>query len=237
MNMKKTLYTIMAILLAGFSLNAQTGREIGDAYLKATGGEAKWKSIQNRRITLNMTMQGFELPGVMYEAAGNKQRLEINVQGMKIVQAFDGEVAWMVSPPQGITEPTAMTGPQAASMKDYQFRGEFIDSEARGIKLEYKGEEEVEGKTYSHVEVTKPSGSTEAYYFDPTTNLIAFTKQTAANGQAATTYYSDYMTFDGITYPTHLVVKSGGTTVQELTFTKVEHNIAMDKSIFSMPQK
>ncbi|WP_422356251.1 hypothetical protein [Roseivirga pacifica] len=233
--MKKTLFLLIIVFLSGISLNAQSARQIADDYLKATGGKEQWKSLQNRRITMGMKMQGFEFPAVMYEAKGNKQRLEINVEGVQIIQAFDGEVAWVVSPPQGITQPTAMTGPQAESAKEYEFLGEFIDSESRGIKLEYKGEEEADGKTYWHVDVTKKSGTTEEYYFDKETKLIAFMKTPGANGQMSTTFYSDYKAFDGIKYPTHLVVKTGGMTVQELTFTKVEHGVDIDPSIFSMP--
>lgn len=233
--MKKFLSLMFIGLMTLSIAQAQTADKVAQDYVKAIGGTAKWKALKSRKMTMTMTTQGIQLPGSIINDAKNRQRAEFNFNGMKIVQAYDGETAWAISPPQGMTTPTKLTGAEAEALKNGEFLNDFIDYAKRGSKLELKGDEELEGKTYTRVDLTTKSGTVKNYYFDKETNLAIAVSEQNGLGQVATTMMEDYQEVDGLMVPMKLSVKVGGVLLQLITISKVEHNVSLTDDLFAFP--
>ncbi|MTB51856.1 hypothetical protein [Lewinella sp. W8] len=220
--------------------DAPSPREIGDAYIENTGGVDAWKAIEATKVKGTAAMQGMEFPMTMTNAKGDKSYLEVDVQGQKIIQAFDGEVAWQVMPFQGITKPTEMSPEETEQAKDQKFLSEFIDTEARGFKLEAVEGKEIEGTETYGVRVTNEEGYDHTYYFD-TEYMIPIMvatpiKSGPQKGAMMETYMSDYQEVENIMMPFFMEVKFNGQSIQKITFTEVTLNPEVKAEMFSMPK-
>lgn len=221
--------------------NVPSPREIGDAYIENTGGKDAWLAIKAMSISGSAVMQGMKFPMEMTTAAGDKQYLKINVQGQRIVQAYDGETAWQIMPFAGITEPTPMSKDEAAQMEDTKFLSEFINTEARGFTLQSVEGKEVEGTPTYGVRVTHQDGYDVTYYFDQEYMIPILTtvpvKSGPQKGAMMETYLSDYAEVENIVMPMYLEVKVNGTLVQTITISNVSVNPEIDSGMFSLPKK
>ena len=86
-----------------------------------------------------------------------KIRTELTLQGMTAVQTYDGKSGWSLSPFLGQTAPQPLTGAELEALKaQADFEGVLINYEAKGAKVEFVTDEEVEGtpahKLRSHAE-------------------------------------------------------------------------------------
>jgi outer membrane lipoprotein-sorting protein len=241
----KKLFTLALMMVFATSLFAQKApsvEEIAETYIENIGGAEAWKAIKSTTLKGKANMQGMEFPMEVTSAEGNMQYVEINVQGQKIIQAYDGKTAWYIMPFAGVTEPTEMPDDQGGEqMKDMRFLSEFIDSKERGFTLESVEGKEVEGTPTYGVRVTDEKGYDHTWYFD-TEYMIPVMMTSAAKsgpqkGTVMETYMSDYQEVDGVMVPMFMEVKSMGVTVQKLTFTEVLVNPEIDMTIFAMPKK
>lgn len=234
----------LLILLAGFSLalKAQdiTVDNLLAHYFENTGGIENWRKLTTMRMKGLMQMQGMEFLGVITQARPNKQRVEVDIQGQSMIQAFDGEDAWWLFPMQTGPDPQSMPTEMAESMVKSNFEGDFIDYAKKGHTLELLGSSEVEGTPTYEIRLTKENGEVVYYYFDKEYFVPVMQKSEVETGpmkgQFIETYLSDYQEVDGIMIPYFTVVKVNGQTVQSITFQEVELNPEVDELIFSRPK-
>ncbi len=108
----KKLLTLALMLVFATSLFAQeapTVEEIAKTYIENMGGVDAMKAVKTTTVKGKANMQGMEFPITITASEGDMQHVEINVQGQKIIQAYDGETAWQIMPFAGITEPVSYT--------------------------------------------------------------------------------------------------------------------------------
>jgi outer membrane lipoprotein-sorting protein len=188
-----------------------------------------------------MAMQGMEFPALVYAKPPKMQRVEVNVQGQQIVQAYDGETAWWINPFMGGAEPQPMPAEMAEMMTEQEFESPFIDYQKKGYTAELLGETTVEGAAVYEVKLTKKENDEEFYYFDKDDGVIIMSKKAAKSGptkgQFAETYYSDYQEVGDFVLPFFLEVKMAGQSIQKMTFKNYEINPEIDDAIFAFPKK
>ncbi len=244
--MKKTIAIFTFLLVFSLNVSAQkettpTAREIGDAYMENTGGKEAWLAISAVKIKGKASMQGMDFPMELTTAAGDKQYLKVDIQGQSMIQAYDGTTAWQVMPFMGITEPTPMSEDESESMRSVKFLSEFIDTEARGFKLELVEGKEVEGTPTYGIHVSDQDGHDITYYFDQESMVPIMTMTTIKSGlqKGATveTYMSDYQDVEDIIMPMFLEVKFNGNSMQRITITEVELNPEVVDELFTLPKK
>lgn len=245
--MKKS-YLLLAFSLCLFlpGLSAQKHADITldlivENYIEAIGGEEAWKAVKSMKSEASMSMQGMNLPVNITQSYPNLFRLDINVQGQKIIQSYDGETAWQIMPMMGITTPTAMSSEEAKTVSQTEILNEFIDYEKRGYTLEMVGTKEIEGVQAQGVRLTDGADKDMTYYFDLEyfVPIMISAKAPAGPMGGATfeTYLSDYQEVDGLMMPFYTDVKVNGNTMQAITINKVELNPAIEADYFSMPKK
>lgn len=213
--------------------------EVIAAYLENTGGEDAWLALKTMRSTAKMSMGPMEFSGTVTGAVPNKQRIDIDVQGQQLVQAYDGTTAWQINPFAGGTEPQPMSAEEAEMFTKQEFQSPFIDLAGKGHSAAVTGTKEVEGVETIEVTLTKKSGDVEKYYFEPEYMVPIMQSQEVTSGpmkgQVAETYLSDYQEVGGLMMPHFVETKMGGQTLQKITLSEIETNPEIDPAVFAMP--
>ncbi len=239
--MLKRLFILMITFIAAFSLSAQSADEILNYYFENTGGLEKWRTLKTTRMEAKMSMQGMEFPGIIHSKAPNKQRVEVNVQGKQIVQAYDGATAWWINPFMGSPEAQPMPDEMAEEMINEEFENAFIDYQQKGSTVELLGEEGVEGTMTFKIKMIKKNGDIEFHFFDIEYFIPILVQSPItsgpAKGQMSETYMSDYQEVEGLMMPFYIESKVGGQTIQKITVQKIEVNVALEDSFFAYPKE
>jgi len=201
--------------------------EIVKTYLENIGGEEAWKKVESMSMSGTSAAQGMTMPVSLTSMAPTYFKMELDFQGKKMVQAFDGESAWMINPFAG-GEATKMDEEQSKQFGKQKFQDEFIDYAEKGHSIELAGTEEVDGAETYKVKMTKKDGDVVFYYFD-TENFVpimvkAFVDSGPAKGQSSETYMSDYQEVDGLMIAHTTEQKVGGATMFSFTAEKIELN-------------
>ena len=241
---RKSALTLFLLVLV-LATRAQTADEILNKYYENTGGIEKWKSLQTRKGVGKMNMQNMDFPITMYEKAPAKQRIEFSVQGLQIVQAYDGTDAWMINPMQGGTTAVKLTDEEAKEFKDNEFEDEFIDYKKKGHSVELKGTEEIDGVKCHKIELVKNKNNdkedvTEIHYFDAENfvpiMVVSYAKSGAVKGQEIKTYLSDYQEVNGLMMPFFIEAKMNGQTVRKITIDNQTVNEPIEDTLFAFPK-
>ena len=228
-------------LLASVFTYAQTADEVVSKSIEALGGLEKWKSFTTSKATATMSMQGFEFPATLINAAPNKMRVDVSVMGQNIVQAYDGTTAWMLNPLQGGADAQVMPDEAAAEMKSQEFQNPLIDYAAKGHKAELDGKETVEGTNCHKVKLTKKDGTVEYYLIDAESfapiMMRTAVKSGPGAGQFVETFMSDYQEVDGVMVPFFVEAKLAGNSMQKVVVKEMKFNVPVEDSLFAFPKK
>ena len=215
--------------------------QVMDKYYEARGGLDKIKKVKSVRMTGKMMMgPGMEAPFVMSWVRPDSVRVEFEIQGMKGIQAADGESGWQHMPFMGQSAPQAMTAEELKSMQDMQdFDGGLVDWKAKGHKLELAGKEEVEGTQAYKLMLTKENGDVSTHYLDAD-HFIEIKSSTKANMGGmevdVESTMGDYKEVNGLMFPHAMEQKPKGAPAgQAFIIEKMELDVAIDESVFAMP--
>ncbi len=245
----KKMTQLFGILMLAFLMttavqaqDAVTLDEILENYFENIGGEENWKKITSMKMTGSSSMQGLDVAVSIQSMAPAFFRMEMNIQGKQLVQAFDGETAWMINPFAGGEEPTKLDEEQSKQFKKQKFQDEFIDYAGKGHTVELDGTEEVDGTETYKIKMTKKEGDVVFYFFD-TENFVpimvrGFVDAGPAKGQATETFMSDYQEVDGLMIAHTTEQKVGGATAFSFTADEIELNAEdMKAKTFAFPSE
>src|SRR5215218_997950 len=126
--------------------------------VEAKGGAEALHALQSVKLTGKMLVKEGQLefgysqtkkrPGAV--------RTEMTLQGMTIVQAFDGKEGWKISPFQGRKDPEKMSADDTKSLiEEAELDGPLVDWKEKGSTIEYLGTEDVDGTQAHKLKVTR----------------------------------------------------------------------------------
>jgi len=238
--MKKSVIAILAIMVIAFAnaAQAQSVNEVLEKHFKAVGQE-KLVALNSFYIKAKVSQMGMELPMEMRIKKPDMFITNIDIQGQKMVQAFDGQKGWMIIPMMS-PDPQELAGAQLDQAKEQaNMNGELYNYEKNGSTAEMAGKVNVDGKEMFRIKLTDKEGNTKDYFIDATTYLISKVKaKVSAQGQTVDIeqIMSDYKIIDGITMAMKIESKSPmGTAV--VTMEEVKFNEKFDDAIFKQPAK
>jgi outer membrane lipoprotein-sorting protein len=226
------------------SFQAPTADAVIEKYLAAMGGRDALGKLTSRRSTGTVVFntQGNNFNGT-YEVsakAPNKVRvlikLDLSAVGMTdpvtIDQRFDGSNGMTMSSMEGNM---AIGGSQLEHMKNNAFPSPLLNYKTNGMTFEVLPKEQVAGRDATVVVATPKVGPSMRLYFDPESGLLVRSVvrlNSPAQGEIEqTSEPSDYRAVDGVKVPFKVLNTSPNQTVT-ITITKVEHNVALDDTIF-----
>jgi outer membrane lipoprotein-sorting protein len=219
---------------------SQTAKEIIQKMIDATGGKKALESIDDSTTTgtMELIQQGVSGEITIYKKEPNKMRLDIEIMGMLITQAYDGNLAWWVNPQTGATE--EMPADEAAGMKrDALPRDAVFNPEKYGISFEYKGKDQIEDKDHFVIDQTYEDGFKATLYVDCKTYLLTKSKGTLSSAQGEVEFEqhaSDYKKVHGVVGAHKFVTYINGAEARILTITDVQYNTGLEDSLFAMEE-
>lgn len=237
--MKKSILFLTAILMTAFlGTNAQTLDEILNKHFKANGQE-KLVAVKTYSIKAKISQMGTEMPLEMKMKRPDKFRMEMDIQGQKMIQAFDGEKGWVIAPWVS-PEPQELSGDQLKqAMEQANIDGELYNYEKNGLTVELTGKVKDGDSNAYLVKVTNDKGDVKSYFIDTEKYLINKVKaKVNAMGQTVEVEqrFAEYKNIDGIMIATKIEsVSPMGTAT--ISMDEVKFNVEIDDAIFNKPAK
>ncbi len=237
--MKKTLLLLASFLLfTGGSIISQTLEEVLAEHFSVTGQDNLLK-VNTQKVIGKMIQSGLEIPFVQYAKRPGKVRVEATLQGMTLIQTYNGTEGWVINPFAGVTTPQPMTEDQLKSMK-YQADsdGMLWNWAEKGYKVTLEGQEDMEGTSCYKIKLVTEPGDIFTFWIDADTYILL--RQNAkimvmGNESENDTYFSNYTMLDGIAMPGKAETKMQGQLLMTLIFEKMELNQELEDTLFDKP--
>ena len=239
--MKRLLNVFVCIAIACAAVHAQNIDEIISKYHENMGGLDKLKALNAVKLTGKMPTPMGNFSMIIYKKSPNLSRTEVDFQGQLMVQAFDGETAWMINPMMGSTEPQKLEGEMAKSIIDQaEFEDPFIDYVAKGHEVTLEGSDTIEGVECHKIKLVmnknnEEDENTQFYYLDKELFMLLLVKSWV-NGMEVNTYMSDYQEVEGgLIMAFKIEVEMAGQPPQIVSIDTVDVNVEMDDGLFKFP--
>jgi hypothetical protein len=237
------------VLLAAASLAfahaayAYTADELAAKNVTAKGGAAQLAALHSLRLSGKLLVNGDQVQlglVTLIERPGSI-RQEAELQGLTLVQAYDGTQGWKINPFQGRKDPEKMSSDDAKELAEdaADFTGALVDYKAKGYTLDYLGTEDVDGTDAYKLRVTRPNGDITYVYLDPDYFLeIRIINRRIEHGIPVETVtdYGDYEKVAGVYFAFEQVSgPKGSQDRQKVEYDKADANAALDDSVFRLP--
>ena len=138
--------------------------------LQAKGGATALEAIKTIRFQGRLIAnQGqLELKYTETKKRPGKVRTDAVLQGMNLVQAYDGTSGWKIFPIYGRKDPEKMSADESKSLiEEAEIGGPLENWKAQGKTVTYLGTEDVEGTAAHKLKVVRKNGDVSYVYLDP----------------------------------------------------------------------
>lgn len=221
-----------------------TADQIVQKHIEALGGIENLKAIKTLSASGKAVMAGgqIEAPMLMQMKRPSSMRMEMTVQGKRVVQAFDGTTAWAINPLYGLDTPRKASDEDAQEMKassDIDFSS-LVNYREKGNTVDLAGMEEVDAAPAYKLHVTKRNGRVEFVYLDAKTYVpvrVATKRKQGGKEIDIDAYPSNYKPVYGVLFPFTVNQKMDGKSVMQLIIDKVDVNTPIDDAVFQFPDK
>ncbi|NOY38569.1 MAG: outer membrane lipoprotein-sorting protein [Chlorobi bacterium] len=236
--MKKLTLLLTIVSLAFVSGQAQTLDEVLAKHFEASG-QKNLSAAKTIRISGKVVQMGMELPMVMKIKRPKKFRMEAEMQGQKMITAFDGENGWMIAPWIS-PDPQDLAGEQLKQAKEQaDIDGDLYHYAEKGHTAKLLGKEDMEGTEVYKIQLNKKNGDTQYYYIDADSYiLLKVTTKTQRQGNEleVENIFGNYKMINGVAMPMSIETKVMGQSSQ-IVFDSVQFNIDLPDSLFTKPEK
>jgi len=239
--MRHALMVLITVCCCGIVSHSQTADELIAKNIQARGGMEKMKAIKNIRMTGR-----FEGGGGFTASVGQENvrpeliRETFTLQGMTVIQAYDGATGWQVQPFGGKKDPELMGEDDLRDLLlDADFDGPLVDYKEKGNTVEFLGHDVVDGDDALRLKVTLKNGDIIYDYLDPDT-FIEIRKEIQqfirGSQRDRVVGLGSYKPVAGVMYP--FSISSGPKNhpdAQTVTVQKMEVNVKIDPADFALP--
>jgi hypothetical protein len=250
----KTLYrTIQAALIPALllailsSASAETAQELVAKNLAARGGAEKVAAVHTYVTKGELRFPGdFKLAYTETRMCSDPKtcsdRVDASLQGLTLVQAYNGKLGWRINPFEGRKDASQMGTDEARSLADEAIiQGALLSAAIRGSSVDYLGREDIDGTLTYKLRVSQKDGTVYTYYLDPDVFLeIRVLERRTIRGseQETETDLGDYELVHGVYFPFSIAsgpLNSPAANKQVITVKSAEANVAVDPAIFQIP--
>ena len=243
--MRQTVTILVALFCIGGLACAQTTEELVNKNIQAKGGMEKIKAAKTRLTTGKVKSSGRRRASVAAFKQMNMRpdlvRVNLTLQGMTAVEAYDGSAGWQTQPFRGRKDPELMGEDNVRDLLlTADFDGPMVDYAEKGNRVEYLGHSEVDGDDALRLKVTLKNGDIIYSYLDPDTYLeIRQEVQQFIRGSVRERVVDlgSYKPVDGVMYP--FSVSEGPRNnpgAQVTTIDRIQVNVPFQESDFALPE-
>jgi hypothetical protein len=212
--------------------------------LEAKGGAAALEAIKTIRFEGRLLVnQGqLELKYTETKKRPGKVRTDAVLQGMNLVQAYNGTSGWKIFPLYGRKDPEKMSADESKSLvEEAEIGGPLENWKTAGKTVTYLGTEAVDATAAHKLRVAQKNGDISYVYLDPEyfLEIRVIDQRTEQGAQVEVeTELGDYEKINGVYFPFSIEAGSKGSTDKQKTiFDKGEANVPVDDAIFEFPVK
>jgi hypothetical protein len=239
--MKKILIFSLVFLFTTAINFAQTADEIVNKNIEAMGGKDKIAAMKTLKVMASVDIgPNMKAPMTMYIIDNKAFRMDFEIQGMKMINAYEGETGWYISPFGGKKDPELMNAEQVRETKDeLDLSGSLFNYKQKGHTVEFLGKEDMEGTDTYKLKVTKKSGDVEYVYLDAASYLeLKKTRKKKFEDKEveSESLSSNWKKVDGIMFPFTVEQRQKDASQgQAVNIDSYEVNAKIDESMFKMP--
>ncbi len=207
-------------------------------YGSARGGSAA--EVQALSAVGAAVMLGFEVPMTMAFARPSSFRIDIDLQGLPMILAYDGETAWSLSPMQGVVEPAPLPRETVGAAK---LLGEFpwgllASREDRGLNVSFGGIGKVARDETYRLDIVTAAGEERTLHLggeDFLERRVVFDGSLLGSAGEIDVTLGDYVDAGGLMAPGTIRIAVEGQVVAELRIREAVANADVDLASFAMP--
>lgn len=237
------LWLSTAAGLPAQGLTAKASEAKADAilekFLEVSGELKSMESVRSRRDRGRITLPGIGISGQVevLAKAPNKTRMTMTIAGVgEIIEAFDGETAWVQDPIQGYREKTDLELAATIRQSDFYMAANY---KKHYPKREYLGTETIDNVATHKLRLHPAEGAPETWYIDQRTHLLMRMDSVSHLPQGDITsevYLEDYRMVDGVMEPMRMrIVNPLAPVTMELETS--ESNVEIADALFVSPRK
>lgn len=241
--MKKTVLLLVVLGVACFGLGAESVDEILARGFASGGGLDKIRALKSMTAEgkMHLAQMNLEMPLKMWQKSPNLMKMEISFQGMTVIQAYDGETAWWLMPPMGVTSPQPMPAEQSRDFAiSAEFDSPFIDYQKKGYQVTLLGLEDFEGTPVYKLALDRGDERTWHFFLEQETCItlkIAVYFKSDGKETLAETILADYKEVDGLMVPFSIENRVNGQPMLSIMLDEIKLNLPIDNSLFSMNEQ
>jgi outer membrane lipoprotein-sorting protein len=238
------VFILGGILSPALNITAQEAKtdakakQILEKMIEAMGGRKTMESVKDTVASGSMEMVTMGMGGAatMTMKAPNKFRMDIEIMGMSIVQAYDGEIGWFTNPQTGAVE--EISGDQLENVKRQAMGDQaFLNPDKYGIVYTFKGTEKLEDKDYNVLLMTYEDGFEATMYVDTETHLVHKTVSIQPNDMTGVeaemeSFTTDYRKVDGMMAAFTITQYMDGEEFMVITLDEVKFNSGVEDDVF-----
>lgn len=236
---------VVSILFLWPGLGAQTVDEIVSRHLAAIGGVERIKSLDSVRVQGRIVAAGGRTgKATLLRSRPNKVRFGIEMSGAEMVQAYDGQDAWRLTPkalggtgrPHDMPEHVANSFVARAGIDSL-----LLEYKEKGRKVELLGKVESDVSSLFHLRVTESGGGVTDLYLDTKRYLLIERVFRTYNRHIRKqieikNVYGDYREVEGIPTSHSWQQWAQGALTWTIKLDKVEWNPKLDDKLFRRPE-
>ena len=210
--------------------------------LHAHGDSNKLETYEGFVYSGKYIGEGMEIPFTASTKKSGKLRLEYSLNGITIIQSFDGKAGWQINPMYGSAQPQRMNEQEVCSLQEGA--PDFMSLAAwrrKGLLLKLAPEK---SKTQIVVKgVNAKDGQVMFFYINPDSYLISKREMVLKGSQASkkrivTIVYPEYTVVSGLTFPRVIITKKAdGSTSSKVLFEKIELHNQLPDHLFNLKMK
>ena len=243
-SIRRLVAVAVIVIASAGAASAETADDLVAKNLAARGGAAKLASIASIEFTGKMVAPGdFELTyKETRERKNGAARIEASIQGLTLVQGFDGTSGWRINPFEGRRDAERMSKDDARALADdATIDGPLLLAKSRGNSVTYLGREDFDGTDTYKLRVVDSTGTQYTYFLDPDTYLeiqVVETRELRGARQVTQFELGDYELVNGVYFPFAIDQGPLGgdpSQRQQLEIASARANLPIDEKMFAMP--
>ncbi len=230
------------LLSAGAPAMAQSADELVAQNLAARGGAAALDAIESVKFDGMVIFPGdFQLTYEEVRTKAGDVRVDMALQGLTLVQGWDGKTGWRINPFEGRKDAERMSDDEARSMADTgSIRGPLQKAAMQGSTVTYLGREDFDGTNTYKLKVTEKDGDEFVYLLDPDTMLevkMVETRKIRGAPQVFEYEFGDYEKIAGVYFPMSVEswLAGQGNNRQRTIIASGTANVPAPASLFAQP--
>lgn len=208
-------------------------------HIEARGGMAALKAVRTRRTRGAMSgVAPFDIPFTVEQKRPGLFRRELSIQGTPQVTVFDGRGGWKIDPfTNGDGKPRPLTADDVKDLiEDADMDGGLVDWVAKGNKVEYLGQENLEGGPAYALKLTYACGRVSTIFLDARSyqEVKRIVTRTQMGQEVEMEVFTrGYHPVQGVSEPASIDIgPKGATQRMHLAVQEVEVNVPMEDARF-----